>query len=227
MIYAELGITPISIHIKSRMIGLWLKIVNTDDSKLSKLIYNIMQSELHLNPQYKWLNFVKNILISGGRVDQFNQTSINNPEIVKIRIIQTLDDLNMQEWHSKIIETSKGRNYKVFKDDQKFEPYLRNLPRNAYIPLKFRTGNRRLPVETGRWEHLPYSERKVTLCEKKKKKKKDIGDEFHYLLICPSFASEKNALLKQYYISPYINHSAVFIIFWSFEIGDNILRNQK
>ena len=195
MIYAELGITPISIHIKSRMIGLWLKIVNSEDSKLSKIMYNIMQSELHLNPQYKWLNFVKNILISVGRVDLFNQISINNPEIVKIRIIQTLNDLNMQEWHAKTIESSKGRNYKVFKDDQQFEPYLRILPRKAYIPLiKFRTGNHRLPVETGRWEDLPYSERKCTLCEKN-----DIGDEFHYLLICPSFATERNALLKQYY----------------------------
>ena len=26
---------------------------------------------------------------------------------------------------------------------------------------------------------------------------------------------------------PYINHSAVYILFWSFEISDNILRNQK
>ena len=28
-------------------------------------------------------------------------------------------------------------------------------------------------------------------------------------------------------VSPYINHSAVYILFWSFEISDNILRNQK
>ena len=29
------------------------------------------------------------------------------------------------------------------------------------------------------------------------------------------------------YVSPYINHSAVYILFWSFEISDDILRNQK
>ena len=191
MIYAELGI---SIHIKSCMTGLWLKIVNSEESELSKIMYNNMQSELHLNPQYKWLNLVKNILISVGRVDLFNQISINNPEIVKIRIIQTFNDLNMQEWHAKTTESSKGRNYKVFKDDQHFEPHLRILSRKACIPLiKFRTANHRLPVETGRWEDLPYSERKCALCEK------NIGDEFHYLLICPSFATERNDLLKQYY----------------------------
>ena len=27
--------------------------------------------------------------------------------------------------------------------------------------------------------------------------------------------------------NPYINHSAVYILFWSFEISDNILRNHK
>ena len=31
----------------------------------------------------------------------------------------------------------------------------------------------------------------------------------------------------QAYVSPYINHSAVYILFWSFEISNNILRNQK
>ena len=78
----------------------------------------------------------------------------------------------MQEWHSKTTVSSKGRNYKVFKDDQQFEPYLRILPRKAYTPLiKFRTGNHRLPAEIGRWEDLPYSERKCTYAKKKKKKK--------------------------------------------------------
>ena len=32
---------------------------------------------------------------------------------------------------------------------------------------------------------------------------------------------------KSVNVSPYINHSAVYILFWSFEISDNILRNQK
>ena len=34
-------------------------------------------------------------------------------------------------------------------------------------------------------------------------------------------------LNKYLYVSPYINHNAVYILFWSFEISDNILRGQK
>ena len=69
MLYAELGITPIDIYIKSRIIGFWLKLVNSEDTKLCKTMYNLMQSELQSNPQYKWLNFIKDILISVGRAD--------------------------------------------------------------------------------------------------------------------------------------------------------------
>ena len=45
--------------------------------------------------------------------------------------------------------------------------------------------------------------------------------EFHakYVLF-PANKADNN-------VSPYINHSAVYILFWSFEISDNILRNQK
>ena len=39
MLYAELGITPIEVHIKSRMIGFWIKLVNSDDIKLCKKNY--------------------------------------------------------------------------------------------------------------------------------------------------------------------------------------------
>ena len=194
MLCAELGITPIDIHIKSRMIGFWLKLVNSEDTKLCKTMYNLMQSELQSNPQYKRLNSINDILISVGRADLFTQSSINNPELVKIQIIQTLNDLNIQEWHTKTAESSKGKNYKLFKNDQQFEAYLKILSRKSYTSLiKFRTGNHRLPVEVGRWEGIPYTERKCTLCEKN-----DIGDEFHYLLICPTFDTERKTLIKPY-----------------------------
>ena len=197
MLYAELGITPIEVHIKSRMIGFWIKLVNSDDIKLSKTMYHIMQSEIESNPQYKWLNFIRNILISVGKVDLFNAYNIENPKSTKSQIIKSLNDLYIQKWHSETEESSKGTNYKLFKDNQQFEAYLNILTRKSYIPLiKFRTGNHRLPVEVGRWERpkIPLHERICTLCNTN-----DIGDEFHYILTCPTLATERNSLLKPYY----------------------------
>ena len=73
MLNAELGVVPLDIHIKSHMVGFWIKLVNSPDSKLSKIMYmyNIMQSELNLGPDYKWLNFIKTILISVSKIDLF------------------------------------------------------------------------------------------------------------------------------------------------------------
>ena len=45
MVYAEMGTKPIDTYIKSRMFGYWLTIINSENSKLSKIMYNIMYSE--------------------------------------------------------------------------------------------------------------------------------------------------------------------------------------
>ena len=41
MIYAELGITPIDIHTKSRILGFWISVLNSEYTKLSKLMYKL------------------------------------------------------------------------------------------------------------------------------------------------------------------------------------------
>ena len=195
MVYAELGITPVDVHIKSRMIGFWISVLNKENTRLSKLMYNIMLNESKQGINFKWINHIKEILISIGRPEMLDLKIINNPKAVKGNITKTLHDLSIQEWNAKLSESSKGRNYKVFKEQIEFESYLRLLPRQLYIPLiKFRTSNHRLPVEVGRLNGTPYTDRKCTLCDKN-----DLGDEFHYLLTCPYFLTERCNLLKPYF----------------------------
>ena len=55
MLYAELGHKPIAISIKNRMIGYWLNIINSKNSKLSNLLYNILLHEYNARIfQHKW-----------------------------------------------------------------------------------------------------------------------------------------------------------------------------
>ena len=66
--------------------------------------------------------------------------------------------------------------------------------------LHFRTGNHRLPVETGRFAQpfFPHENRKCTLCNKN-----DIGDEMHYLLICPFFNAKRAKYIpRKYRVQP-------------------------
>ena len=90
MVYAEMGTKPIGTYIKSRMFGYWLTIINSENSKLSKIMYNIMYSESLQGGTYKWLNYIKQILISEGGAELFSQDHINNQKAIKAKITQTL-----------------------------------------------------------------------------------------------------------------------------------------
>ena len=195
MLYAELGRVPIEMHVKSRMIGYWISIINGCETKYCKKIYNLMKIEAEKGKAFKWLNYIKQILISVGMPDLFNQPFINNPRATKTLIKTILNDIYLQEWHAKLQNSSKGRAYNIFKQDLNFETYFNTLNKSSYIPLlKFRTSNYKLPIEIGRWENIPLNERKCTLCNKN-----DIGDDFHYLFICPYFANDRINFLKPYF----------------------------
>ena len=115
IIYAELDITPIEIHVKSRMIGFWLSIINSANSKFFKIIYDIMLNDASQGQNYKWLNHIRQILISTGRYELLSKTFIGNPKAVRAKITQTLTDLYVQEWHTKVVVSSKGRNYNILR----------------------------------------------------------------------------------------------------------------
>ena len=54
MLYAELGRKPIDIHIKSRMIGYWISLVNSENTnKFSRKIYDIMLAEYKIDQNFK------------------------------------------------------------------------------------------------------------------------------------------------------------------------------
>ncbi len=75
------------------------------------------------------------------------------------------------------------------------ESYLLKLSNKELISMiRFRTGNHYFPIETGRWENIDISERKCTLCNLN-----DVGDEFHFLLKCPFFESDRKTYIKKYY----------------------------
>ena len=69
----------------------------------------------------------------------------------------------------------------AFKDDQ-----IKHL-------LNFRTGNNKLPVETGRHNGISYEDRRCPYCVD------EVGDEFHFLLQCSHFSSNRKKYLNKYY----------------------------
>ena len=200
MLHAELGRRPIDVTIKTRLIGFWMNIINGKESKLSKLLYDILYHQYCSGEyQHKWIHSIKELLISVGRFDLFNTRIIENPTSVKRQISETLVDLHTQDWHQKVNLSSKGKNYYLYKQNIKLENYLVKLNKKQHSALlKYRLSNHRLPAETGRWENTPLDERKCNLCTKQ-----DIGDEFHYLFICNYFQAERKQFLKSYFYDFY------------------------
>ncbi|MES9880523.1 MAG: reverse transcriptase family protein [Sedimenticola sp.] len=188
MLYAELGRYPLEITIKSRMIAFWNRIVTGKDVKLSNLLFEHALSTD--NFEFKWLKQVKSIFDNTGKSNNF----VNRKTSVK-SIKRTLIDQFIQQWNAALLNSSKGKNYSLFKENTKFENYFKILPRSLYLKLvKFRTSNHKLPVETGRWSNIEYGDRKCNICNTN-----DIGDEFHYLFICSSLSEERKKYLDTYY----------------------------
>lgn len=176
------------------MVGYWKRLVQAKEMKLSYLLY---QSLLHSsNVKSKWLTCIRSIFNEIGRPDIWNSQRNCPINLLSKFVKNILIDQYVQEWHGKAGQSSKALTYFCFKSEYILENYLVILPRKLYLKLfKLRTGNHRLPVETGRWDGLDISERKCSLCTLN-----DIGDEFHYVLKCPYFHTERQIYLKLYYI---------------------------
>ena len=65
----------------------WLNIVNSKETKLSKLLYKFLLCEYNSGIyQHKWIHCIKEILISVGRVDLLHKEVIENPKLIKMQI---------------------------------------------------------------------------------------------------------------------------------------------
>lgn len=85
MLHAELGRYPLDITIKSRMIGYWLSVVNSEDTRIAKTLYKLHFHEAANGHNLKWIIYIKNILVSTGRIDLFYKMEINHPKAVKAK----------------------------------------------------------------------------------------------------------------------------------------------
>ena len=84
------------------MIGFWISLLNSEHTKLSKIMYKIMLNESNQGSNFKWITTIKETLISVGKPELFNENIICNPKAVRGNITKTLHDLFIQEWNAKI-----------------------------------------------------------------------------------------------------------------------------
>ena len=200
MVYGEIGKLPLRTIIDKRIISFWGRIVNGNTNKLSFAMYRLMLQNYGLGvlKETTWTDYIKQTLINAGYHYIWQNQRCTQLDIQNIK--QRLHDLGVQSMYTIAnIETSnKGKNYTLLKPSWQEEKYLSILTHRKTVSLiKFRTGNHRLPVETGRYNNIPYAERRCQNCPN------SIGDEYHFLFECNLFTAQRKRYIdRKYYVRP-------------------------
>lgn len=193
MLHGELGRYPLSVTIKSRMIGYWNRLLLGKHTKYSYRIYDFMVN--NPNIQYKWPKHIFDTLNEVGRTDLWlNQTELRHKSLNFV-IKRILKDQYIQTWTASMRNSNKGIMYNNFKTNHDQEKYLTILPHNlALTVLRLRTANHKFPVETGRWSGTEFNERVCTICNMN-----EVGTELHYILKCPFFNTQRQQFIHARY----------------------------
>ena len=195
MVYGETGIFPLKIEIEARIISYWTKIIDFNTNRLSNMIYHILQTLFDQNRcKCKWLKNVKMLILKNGYGNIWANPNTFPRKWFIASFKERLRDQYLQSWDSIVSLSSCGTNYKIFKNKFEINKYFLQLNnKQCRILTAFRTRNHRLPIETGRWNNTPLSERTCQFCQN------EVGDEFHVILKCNFFKEERLRLIKPYY----------------------------
>ena len=124
--------------------------------------------------EIEWTGNIKNILDSCGLSNIWLYKTFQNDNWLKSKVKQTLLDKFTEERISKLQNSRKALNYRLYKDTLEYEPYLDILPDKDAITFgRFRTCNQHLSIKKGRWQNIPRDNRTCSLC-----RSSDLADEF-------------------------------------------------
>ena len=176
---------------KCRMLGFWYKLVSGNNCKISVILYKLLM-KLHQHKIFsaEWIVKIENTLNECGLPDFWNDNNlvrsisyVNFKKMYKTK----LRNMYTRRWQDLMESSSKCSLYRNFKTELKFEKYLIAVcdPLKSTL-IRYRTSNHKLPIEVGRYVNLERKDRKCELCNVN-----DIGDEFHYLLVCIYFDSDR------------------------------------
>ncbi|XP_030230039.1 uncharacterized protein LOC115556816 [Gadus morhua] len=195
-------VTPLCVTVKKRIIGYWGRLLESKESKLSKIMYNQLHS-LHSSGAYAspWVSQVKQILDDCGLSYIWIKQQYNNINWLKKIVEQRLKDPFIQRWQSELTSMTSCDTYIEFKQEFKLEKYLMyEKQKSRQAICNYRTNNTRIPKVTGRYKGLERSERMCNICDSN-----CVGDEYHVLFECKNvnvMYYRKKHLPKYYVYSP-------------------------
>ena len=197
MVLGELGRFPVQYNVDLRLLCFWFKTIKSSSNKFSLTFYKLLY-KLHTLGIYsnEWLKKVECTLTACGMSEFWlNQNLTDNMTFNTFKIMcrNKLKLFYTDKWLNSVSQSNKGLFYKEYKTELKFEYYLVEMDVSLrYFLVKFRTSNHRLHIEEGRFNQIARADRKCLVCDSN-----DIGNEYHYICICPKFDEIRKKTLKK------------------------------
>ena len=136
IVCGELGVYPLNITIKCRMINYWSRLIMRKNTKLSHIMYNCL---LHLHTSGIYLSLllecIRNICIECGMAGVWMSQTVNNPKWFKKAVEQKLRDIWITKWYGNVTARAICSTYKLYKEVYGIEEYLVKLNKNNRICL--------------------------------------------------------------------------------------------
>ena len=185
----ELGRSPVSFSIIKQTFKYW---EHLEKEPIDSILYNCLESEKELlrNKLQSWCSILNNIEIGCMDHNKIDKQYIK----LKISKFNEYCDENTHNYLKEASQSNEGyklRTYAKFKNNLKMEPYLTSkLSRNNKILIsKFRIGNHKLRIETGR-----HSKPKIPIQDRKCIKCNILEDELHFLVDCEIYSEIRDKL---------------------------------
>ena len=217
MIRGELGVPPLLTDIICRSISF----VKHLDNNAMSLASQSLSYELRNTEESNLLNLIRLY-----KADVISDHTINQLDFPKSKIRKQCFENYQQIWINRIKDLPKAISYNLYKFSSTHEKYISVIPNQKHKTAlcRLRVSSHNLMIEKGRHARpkIEREDRKCPLCTQ------TVEDECHFIINCPLYDSNRNALtqeVKKTCLSyDQMNDIQKFIFVMSNE-NENIIRN--
>ena len=183
-VLGEMGWIPNSVRRQIASCRLWNRLINMDNSRLTKQIFNY-----NLAAEGKFSKFISDICDECNLSQSFSQRNILDLKLIQQREMTAF----VEDWKQNVQSKPKLRTYVQVKSDYGVERYVKSFVPKYKRSLMAQMRLSILPIrlETGRFVCERLEERVCKLCELNR-----IEDEYHVLLECPCYNEIRDSCLN-------------------------------
>ena len=195
-VYGELGRCSFQNKRFFNIIKYWVKILQCSDTKYMKTVYDLLYNDcLNFPSKISWATLLRDLLGNLGFMEAWTQQNVGDVKIFLSVVKQRLLDNFIQNWNSRLNESSRALFYRNLSFG--YKSYLDTVTTSKFrVALsRLRLSSHRLEIETGRWakpNSIPIENRLCTSCMK-------FEDEFHFVLECTRYNDLRQTLIPNYY----------------------------